>query len=322
MRVYEKAVSIILALFLSPLLFAQQPKSTPVIWHDRGDAALLDLVSGPGGKDNAPGINLTFIKEYEGGTSPKFEVQDENGVMWRVKLGPEARSETAATRLIWAAGYFVDKNYYLPQIRVRGLMKLHRGQEFVSKDGLVSGARLERESRSLESEEWSWYDNPFLGTREFNGLRVMMALVNNWDLKEINNGSSDQRGGGAQYGITDLGATLGRTGNNFGRSKGIMKDYRETGFIEKVTPTYVDFVMHSRPFFLGILNFPNYRFRTRMESVAKRIPIDDARWIGNQLGQFSDSQIGDCFRAAGFSPSDVEAYTRVVMQRIAALKKL
>ena len=79
----------------------------------------------------------------------------------------------------------------------------------------------------------------------------MMALINGWDLKQINNGSVD-----GQYGVSDLGASFGRTGNNFTRSKGVMKDYAETKFIEKVTPTYVDFVMHSRPFFLSVVNLP------------------------------------------------------------------
>jgi hypothetical protein len=150
----------------------------------------------------------------------------------------------------------------------------------------------------------------------------MMALVNNWDLKDINNGASRTSGGGGQHGITDLGATFGRAGNSLTRSKGVLKDYAETRFIETVTPVYVDFVMHSRPFFLSFFNLPNYRFRMRMESVVKHIPIADARWIGNRLGQLSTEQISDCFRAGGFSPVDVEAYTQVVRQRIAALKKL
>ena len=77
----------------------------------------------------------------------------------------------------------------------------------------------------------------------------MMALLNGWDLKQINNGSVD-----GQYGVADLGASFGRTGNSFTRSKGVMKDYAETKFIDKVTPTYVDFVMHSRPFFLSIFS--------------------------------------------------------------------
>jgi hypothetical protein len=59
-----------------------------------------------------------------------------------------------------------------------------------------------------------------------------------------------------------------------------------------------------------------------MESVVKRIPIADVRWIGNQLGQLSTEQIRDAFRAAGFSPAEVDGYVRVVINRIAALKKL
>ena len=55
------------------------------------------------------------------------------------------KSETAAARLLWAAGYVVDEDYYRPQIRVQGLKRLARGQEFVSHGDTVTGARLERE---------------------------------------------------------------------------------------------------------------------------------------------------------------------------------
>ena len=103
-----------------------------MIWHDRGDAAALDLVGGSGGKAHEPGSSLRFIEESESGTSPKFEVEDEHGVRWKVKLGEEAKSETAATRLLWAAGYVVDEDYYRPGIRVVGLPRLARGQEFVT----------------------------------------------------------------------------------------------------------------------------------------------------------------------------------------------
>jgi hypothetical protein len=99
-------------------------------------------------------------------------------------------------------------------------------------------------------------------------------------------------------------------------------DYEETTFIEEVTAEHVDFVLQSRPFFPFVVHLPAYRSRTRMESIVKGIPINDARWVGNRLGQLSVEQINDCFRASGFSPSDVEAYTRVVMQRIALLKAL
>lgn len=322
MRGHTIVLSTIPALLLSIPLSAQEPGRAAEIWQDRGDAATLDLANGPGGTEHEPGTDFSFIRESTSGTSPKFEVEDERGATWKVKLGEEGKSETAATRLLWAAGYVVDLGYYRPKIRVKGLPRLARGQAFVSSGDTVAGARLERESEHVESNTWSWYDNPFIGTREFNGLRVMMALVNNWDLKDINNGAPDTSGGGGQYGITDLGATFGRTGNSFTRSKGVLKDYADTQFIEKVTQTDVDFVMRSRPFFLSIFNFPNYRFRTRMESVAQHIPIADARWIGDRLGQLSAGQISDVFRTAGFLPAEVEGYTQVVMQRIAALKAL
>jgi hypothetical protein len=320
--VYERVLPVVAALLLAMPVFGQEAGRTAVIWHDRGDAAALDVVSGAGGKDREPGTDFRFIEESQSGTSAKFVVEDEHGTTWKVKLGQEAKSETAATRLLWAAGYVVDEDYYRPYIRVLGLKRLARGQEFVTHGDTVTGVRLERAGGSEESNTWSWYDNPFIGTREFNGLRVMMALINNWDLKAINNGTSDTVGGGGQYGITDLGATFGRTGNSLHRSKGVLRDYAETPFIEKVTPTYVDFVMHSRPFFPSFFALPNYRFRTRMESVVKHIPIADARWMGERLGQLSSEQISDCFRAGGFSPAEVEGYSRVVMQRIAALKSL
>jgi hypothetical protein len=322
MRDHTGIFSIILALFLGLPAFAQQAGSTVALWRDRGDVTALNLLDGPGGKDRQPGDSFKFIKETKGGTSPKFEVEDENGARWKVKLGHEAMSETAATRLVWAAGYNTDEDYYRPQIHVQGMKPLSRGQEYVSNGDIVREARLERQDGGKKLRNWSWYKNPFVGTREFNGLRVMMALINNWDLKENNNDVYDGGGAEGRYVIADLGASLGRTGNSFARSRGVMKDYVETKFVNKVTPESVDLVIHSRPFFLTIFNFPYYRTRTRMESVAKHIPIADARWLGNRLGQFSAEQIGDCFRAAGFSPAEVEGYTRVVMQRIEALKKL
>ena len=323
-RVGELALSTALALCLAVVAAsAQQPERAAVIWHDRGDAASLDLVGGPGGKAHEPGGVLRFIEESETGTSPKFEVEDEHGVRWKVKLGEEARSETAATRFLWAAGYVVDEDYYRPGIRVVGLPRLARGQEFVTDEGIVTGARLERQGGGgEEAATWSWHDNPFVGTREFNGLRVMMALLNNWDLKDVNNRVFDTIAGGEQYGITDLGATFGRTGHVITRSKGVSKDYAETTFIARVTATHVDFVMQSRPFLPLVVHLAHYRSRTRMEGIVKHVPLADARWIGDRLGRLSTEQIRNAFRASGFSPADVEAYTQVVVERIRALKDL
>jgi hypothetical protein len=321
MPVHSRIVLVLAALLAtSPALAQDATRRAPVIWQDRGDAAGLDLTTGPGGADHEPGTVFRFLQESASGTSAKFDVEDERGVRWKIKLGEEGRGETAAARLLWAAGYLVDEDYYRLQIHVSGMPPLKRGQRFVAPDGTVAGARLER--HGPDTTPWSWYDNPFIGSREFNGLRVMMALINNWDLKAVNNGVTGASTGEGVYGITDLGASFGRTGNTIHRSKGRSQDFAATTFIDKVTATHVDFVLESRPFLPTVVHVRNYVFRTRMESIAHDIPIADARWIGDRLGRLSATQIADCFRAGGFSPPDVDVYTRALLKRISALRAL
>jgi hypothetical protein len=295
-----------------------------VIWRDRSDISALNLIYGAGGSAHAPDPNgaYTFVKEDKTGTSPKFNVIDANGVEWRVKLGAEPQSETAATRLLWAAGYFVDEDYYLPELRVTGMPKLRRGQQFVTEGGIVHKALLERKDKEIKKiEKWDWYQNRFRGAREFNGLRVMMALLNNWDLKDTNN--SIYVVDGAQcYAVTDLGSTFGRTGSSISRSKSNAKDYEKSKFLRKVTSEKVDFEMHSRPFLLTVINIGYYRRRTKMEKIAKHIPRAHAKFIGQVLGQLSPEQIRDCFRTAGYPQDEVERYANEVAKRIAALNAL
>jgi hypothetical protein len=86
---------------------------------------------------------------------------------------------------MWAAGYFVDEDYYVAELTVTNVPKLHRGEKFVSRGGTIHGARLERKLKDVEKlGTWDWFDNPFIDQRELNGLRVMMALLNNWGHQE------------------------------------------------------------------------------------------------------------------------------------------
>ena len=300
-----------------------RPAASAALWEDRGKISSLDVLNGPGGKEHKPGKRFTFVKEDMGGTNPKFDVVDENGVHWRAKLGEESQAETAATRLVWAAGYFTDEDYFLPEMRVEKMQRLKRGNKYVLADGVVMGVRLERKVKGeKKSENWSWFDNPFVGSKEMDGLKVLMSLINNWDLKEVNNAVYNEKGGGARYVISDLGATFGRTGNPMVRSKSNLRDYSRTQFIQHLKPDYVDFHMNSRPFMLTVIDVPNYARRTKMQSIVKHIPRAHAKWIGHILGQLSAEQIRDCFRAGGYSPEEVNGFAKVVLGRIAELNRL
>jgi hypothetical protein len=300
------------------------PRLPAVIWHQTIDVNQLNLFYGAGGKEDAPSpdAKYKFKKEDVNGTSPKFDVEDDKGIKWRIKLGQEPRAETAATRLLFAAGYFVDEDYYVDELHVEGLPPLKRGQSFVTNDGVVHGARLERRTKEVKKlGTWDWFKNSFVGTKEFNALRIMMALVNNWDLKTINN-SIYEVNEQAEYVVSDVGATFGKTGNPIHRSKSVLKDYEDSKFIDKVTPDFVDFVMHSRPPLLAAINIPNYEKRTQMQGVTKHIPRADAKWLGERLSQLSEQQIRDCFRAGGYTQEEVEGYAMVIQNRIAALNAL
>ena len=91
----------------------------PVLWRDPVDIASRNLLYGPGGKSHEPQGTFTFDKEDMQGSNPKFDVVDQDGVKWKVKLGDEARPETVASRLIWAVGYFANEDYFVPVLKVQ-----------------------------------------------------------------------------------------------------------------------------------------------------------------------------------------------------------
>jgi hypothetical protein len=266
------------------------------------------------------------------GTNPKFDVRDENGVKWRVKLGAEARPETVASRLVWAVGYSTNEDYFLPELRVENMpAHLRRGQNLVEPDGIVHNVRLKR---FLKDEKkvgpWPWRHNAFTNTRELNGLRVMMALINNWDLKDENNSVYEDKRAEVSpnreeiYMVSDLGASFGTTGRSWTHtvSKGNLKSYRHSRFISNATHRYVDFAVPARPAMIFVFSPREFVSRLRLRWIGKDIPRSDARWIGQLLAQLSPDQIRDAFRAAGYTPEDVDGFARVVEERIAELNKL
>jgi hypothetical protein len=304
-----------------------------VLWRDPGDIASLDLLNGEGEAKDAPDpqADYSFVKEDMNGTSPKFYARDTNGVEWLVKLGVEARPETAATRLVWAMGYFTDEDYFLPQIHVRSLPKLRRKMFGASPEtGIVPSVRLKRQGKGLKNvENWNWFDNPFVGTRELNGLRALMAVINDWDLTTKNNkvyvGDNERH-----YLVSDLGAAFGKTGWPPSHvpllphaTKAVLKDYEHSRFIRAVTGDAVTFEMHTTaPFFIRRFKgkyFNEYRQAERLE---QGIPVLDAEWIGGLLARLTPGQIRDAFRAAGYQPSEVDGFAKVVEKRIAALNQL
>lgn len=296
----------------------------PVLWHDPGAIATLDLYEGQGGKQGRPAAPFKFESEDMSGTNPKFDARDENGTKWRVKLGDEARPEVVASRLLWAVGYFVNDDYVLETARVEGL-HLERGEKR-AQDGEIKDARFEKKpDQEKKIGTWMWKENPFTGSREFNGLRVMMAVMNNWDLKDVNNAVYFDKSSDRDIFLTsDIGATFGTNGLSWSRdrSKGDVDTFQRSKFITHQTDGTVDFGTPAAPTKILAVKAKEYQMRRDLEWIGKGVPIADARWIGSLLKQLTHQQLVDAFHAGHFPPDEIDAYVGVVEERILELGAL
>jgi hypothetical protein len=299
-----------------------------VLWRYPSDIATRNLYYGPGGRERQPRGAFTFLKEDLHGSNPKFDVVDEHGVKWGVKMGLEARPETVASRIVWAAGYFTNEDYFVPVLRVRNMQPLRRGQKYVAPGGIVYNVRLKRHDKEEKKiGDWQWADDPFAGTREWNGLRVLMAVINNWDLKDENNHIYQvrtPRGPEQIYTVSDLGASFGNIGLSWTlrHSKSNLRVYEHTHLIRHLKPEYVDFYVPSRP---ALDHFPTVhelQLRRGLEWIGQKIPRTDARWMGDLLSKLKPAQIQDAFRAAGYSQEEIEGFTQELEKRIQELHSL
>lgn len=310
-----------------------KPAGVPVLWRDPGDISRRNLAYGPGAPELAPVAPFTFVKEESTGESPKFDVTDARGDTWVVKVGPEAQAETVASRLVWSVGYFADEAYYIDRAEIKNLPKLARGQEFIEKGSVVRGARFEPKRKNIaRGENWDWEVNPFVKSRELDGLKVLMVLLANYDTSIRNNrvlSTTNSQTGEveARYVATDVGATLGKVGGLGGkRSKNTLEDFRASKFVLGVENGFVKFDYDTTPKKMGVfasLFKPSYRSsQERKERVMKNISVDNARWIGSLLTELSDEQLRDAFRAAGYDKQTMDGFIAVIRDRINQLNTL
>ncbi|HEX8503076.1 MAG TPA: hypothetical protein VF659_21005 [Pyrinomonadaceae bacterium] len=287
------------------------PQGTPVFWREQ-DVASLNLLHGPGGEGMKPDLKqIVWEETLPEGYSVKWRVRDASGKKWVVKVGNEAQPETVATRLVWAAGYPTEINYLFPCVQIVNAPKPRKDVKRCG-DGDKGYANVRFEARPDDAkrlEEWSWDKNPFSGTKEFAGFVVMMGLLNNWDLKDSNNKIVYVPGeGGAgelRYVVSDLGATFGKTGNFITHSRNEPEKYVKTEFVDKVEGDRVKF-----------------NYNGKKGGLFDAVTVEQARWIGDILHRLSEEQVKDAFRAANYTPEEVEALSQEVLGRINALHSL
>jgi len=303
------AVPALLAMYVptcvpSPVLPTSPPGQVRMaeLWQEPVDLATHDLLYGPWGPERAPDPDAvyTFVEPKRGGANPGMTVRDAEGRRWRVKQPPadgrlaEGPIEVVLSRVLSAVGYHQPPVYYLPS--------------FVLADGSgrrrTVGGRFRLQDESLtDLGEWSWQQNPFVGTRPYQGLLVILLMFNSSDLKNSNNTvyefSPSPDRVERWYVVRDLGTALGGTGR-IAPDRGNPDAFERHGFITRVEGGFVQFEYHG----------------WHQELISNRITPEDLWWASDLLARLTDGQWREAFRAGGYEPSLADRFIRRLRVKI------
>jgi hypothetical protein len=257
-----------------------------------------DLFWGVGGDRLAPDPHAIYkvLETKRTGFSMGMTVEGPGGRKWSVKLPPEASTEVVASRLLWGVGYHQPPIYYVGRWNAEG----------ASEENPQLPGRFRESKPDLHGLDtkgtWSYYQDPFVGTRELNGLLVLQVMLGNSDLKDEQNAlytlKQPLEGASRWYVARDLGQSFGRTGV-LDAPRGDPKVFEETPFIKGMAGPYVRF-----------------DYRGRHGVLLDRMTTADVHWICERLQRLTDQQWDDGFRAGGYAPETANRFIRRLKQKI------
>src|SRR5204862_3809778 len=172
-------------------------------------------------------------------------------------------------------------------------------------------------TKMFEEHSWAWDDNPFVGTKELTGLKLVVMLLSNWDTKDrrdVARGSNtaifEQRLADghreARYLLTDWGGSMGRWGSN-ATTRG---RWDAEGFTEQ-TPGFVTGVAN------GCVTFGYAGQRTA--DVAHGIALEHVRWFSRYLEALTHDYLSRALRVSGASAEDTPRFVAALRDRIGQL---
>jgi hypothetical protein len=291
------------------------------LWKPPAPATASTWMWGPGGEGIAPRPPFEFIKEKTGGTNPKVEVRDAAGRTWTVKFGSEVHSDTFAARLLNALGYAAEPTSFVAAGSISGIHDLKRANHFISRDGSFRNASFKMHERvtgtDTNKETWSWVENPYLGSRELGGLKIVIMLTSNWDTKDSRDGEGSNNkiihprsvhDSSEWLAVTDWGASFGKAGGFFQRDRWDWLGYgAQTGSFVRLASNG-DVV---------------WGFKGKHgQDITDGVGLDDIRWILPYLSEISDEELKAGLAASGASARVSDEFTRLIRERIVQLQRI
>jgi hypothetical protein len=290
------------------------------IWREPSAADALDLRYGPGGREGVPVPPFQFVEEHFSGSQPCVAVRDARDRLWRVKWGHEAKPEAFAVRFAWACGYFAEVTHYIPGGVIEAVTDLSRARACVDGDGRFEDARFELEDRSVRmlfnEHGWAWNDNPFLGTPQLSGLKIVNMILSNWDTKDrrdVARGSNTaifeiRSGWGreARYLITDWGGAMGKWGSNI-----VSRDRWDADGFAAQTPQFVTGVRDE---------WVNFGYQgQRTSEIARDITVEHVAWFHTYASRLKEPALRQALLVCGATDLEAATFARSLVERIGQL---
>ncbi len=297
-----------------------EPQTPRALWRAPERMSTEDWICGPGGCGGKPVPPFRYLKADGSGTSPKLDVRDARGRTWSVKFGPEVIPECFGSRFLTALGYVAEPTYCLADFRVEGLPSLPRRVGHAKRaGGTFSRARFElrgeKELEFLPRCAWGWVDNPFLGSHELAGLKIVMMLLSNWDAKDSRMGQNSNNGifrttrsGEPEllYSVFDWGASLGRWGGS------LRRDQSDCVGFAGDTPNFVKDAGGGR------IEWGFYgKFSDDLKAGVGR---SDIRWLLPYLERITPDDLRAGLTASGATPRQASCWTSSLQERIRLLQ--
>jgi hypothetical protein len=266
------------------------------LWVEPDGPRSLFFGVGGEGLTPDPAARYRVLEIKKGGFSAGYTVQDPEGRQWSAKFDREAHTEVVVSRLLWALGYHQPPIYLLSSWTAEG----------GNRSNPQTPARFREEKPAFhgltEAGNWSYHQNPFVGSTPLMGLLVFHVMLGNSDLKGANNMlytlDSNVEGARRWYVARDLGQTFGRTGV-MNAPRDDVQVFEETPFIRGVKDGRVRF-----------------DYRGRHGELLENITIEHVRWICERMSRLTDEQWVDAFRAGGYTKPLYERYLRRLRQKI------
>lgn len=172
------------------------------VWH-KNDIPKMNILAGPQNEISVPPeqeVTCKFVepRTRSTGFSPKFKCKLNNGTTIRVKYSSrETYSEIAATRLMWALGFYADEVYPV-KLRCLGCPKNNPSHpakdepriEMVFEDAIIERNFPGEEIGEFRDEGWKWeeldqVDPRFGGSSraEVDALKLLAVFLQHSDSK-------------------------------------------------------------------------------------------------------------------------------------------